>query len=246
MLVVLIPAHNEVATIRPVVAEALTHGDKVLVIDDGSTDGTAAALDGMGVEVIRHAENIGKGGRLAEGLAHAFGQGASAALTLDADGQHDPAEIPAFRRAAETHPGALVLGSRARDMQAMPPVRARAIRFGDWFISWAAATRIRDAQCGMRLIPREVWDSLAIPKRLCRGFIYETALLLYAAEAGARITPVPIAARYKGFQQRPSHFRPIADFLAITATVTWFLLTRGLCPRGLLVALGIVPSRNFD
>ena len=97
---VLIPAHNEEETIRAVFEGTLEHVDRVLVISDGSTDGTVAALAGLPVEIVDHTENRGKGYRLAEGLDHAIANGAEAVLTLDADDQHDPDDIPAFIAAA--------------------------------------------------------------------------------------------------------------------------------------------------
>ena len=112
---VLIPAHNEEKTIRAIVEGALAHVDHVLVVNDGSTDGTVAALEGLPVEIVDHDDNRGKGRRLAEGLDHAIALGAEAVLTLDADGQHDPEDIPAFIAAARKAPGSLVIGDRFED-----------------------------------------------------------------------------------------------------------------------------------
>lgn len=236
----LIPAHNEARTIRAVVTATLPLVDAVIVVDDGSTDGTAAALDGLPVQIVRHEVNAGKGQRLAQGLALAFATGAAQVVLLDADGQHDPADIPAFRTRAAQAPQALVIGDRSADMAAMPRGRARGIRFGNFFIGWACGRRIRDAQCGMRLMPRAVWAALDIPARDRRGFVFETAMLLHTARAGFAFAPVPIRARYAGFVQRPSHFRPWGDTLAIAGTVTRFLLAHRLCLRGLLIVTGIV------
>lgn len=217
----------------------LPHVDRVWVVDDGSTDGTGEALTGLKVELIRHKENLGKGERLAEGLDRAFGAGAAMVVTLDADGQHDPALIPAFLARAAEQPGALILGNRFGDTRAIPNGRARAIRFGNFFIGWACGWRIHDAQCGMRLYPAAFGRYVQVPAHRRRGFVFETAALMHAAEAGLPFAEVPIAARYAGFQHRPSHFRPIADFLAIFGTVTAFLLSRGLRLRGLSRMLGV-------
>jgi glycosyltransferase involved in cell wall biosynthesis len=236
---VLIPAYNEADTIRAVVEGALAHVDRVLVISDGSTDDTVAQLAGLPVEVLVHAENRGKGLRLAEGLAHAFDQGADCVLTLDADGQHDPSAIPAFLAAARGAPGSLVIGDRLRDRRAMPRTRAASIGFGDFFISWAAGRRMRDCQCGMRLYPADVWARIRVPARECRHFVFETAVLMRAAAAGCGLVAVPIEARYAGFEQRPSRFRPLLDTLRIAGAVTRFILQRRARPRGLLIALGM-------
>lgn len=242
-LFAVIPAHDEALTIREVVTATIPHVEGVIVIDDGSTDGGCEALADLPVKVIRHAENRGKGPRLVEGIARARDAGATHVLTLDADGQHDPADIPAFRAAALAHPGAMILGDRSADMARMPRGRARSIRFGNAFIGWACDRRITDAQCGMRIYPARFLEWVHIPLAARQGFVFETAALLHGAEAGLAFAPIPISARYEGFQQRPSHFRPIADFLAITGSVTGFLLRRGARPRGLLRALGLFEDR---
>jgi len=237
---VLIPAHNEEETIRAVVEGALAHVGSVLVINDGSTDGTVAALAGLPVQIVDHAENRGKGYRLAEGLDHAIANGAEAVLTLDADDQHDPDDIPAFIAAARAAPGCLVMGNRFGDRESMPAGRAVPIRFGDFFISWASGRRIRDGQCGMRLYPANLWRQTAVPGNERTHFVFETAILLRAAEAGFSFIEVPIKARYQGFVRRPSHFRPVIDTLRIVRTIAKFLITRSLKPRGLLIALGVL------
>lgn len=235
---VLIPAHNEEQTIRAVVEGALAHADRIVVINDGSTDGTVAALAGLPVEIVDHAENRGKGFRLAEGIEQAVATGAEVVLTLDADGQHDPNDIPAFIAAARRAPGCLVMGDRFDDRKSMPECRAVPIRFGDFFISWASGCRIRDAQCGMRLYPAALLRQVRLPAAERSHFVFETAILLHAAEAGFALVRVPIKARYEGFVLRRSHFRPIVDTLRIVRALARFLLARGLKPRGLLIALG--------
>ena len=225
-ITVLIPAHNEERTIRAVAERALEHVPNVLVISDGSTDGTVAALDGLPVEIVAHEENAGKGRRLAEGLELATGAGAIAVLTLDADGQHDPADIPAFLEAARSAPEALVIGERTRDRGEMPLHRALSIAFGDIFISLGAGCRVRDAQCGMRLYPASLWQKIDVPEHECRHFVFETAVLLRAGRAGVAFLRVPIAARYGAVVQRPSHYRPVLDTLRIVAVVSRHLLGR--------------------
>ncbi|MBY8974885.1 glycosyltransferase family 2 protein [Rhodobacteraceae bacterium NNCM2] len=244
--VALIPAHNEVLTVREVVDGALVHVDHVIVIDDGSTDGTTEALAGSGARVIRHERNRGKGARLVEGFDFAFGEGAARVITLDADRQHDPGDIPAFLAASEARPDALIIGDRSADLAEAPPSRARGIRFGNFFIGWACECRVADAQCGMRLYPASMWRRTRVPPRLATGFLFETAVLLYAAEAGVRFVFVPIRARYAGFVLRPSHFDPIRDFLRLFGLVTRFLASRFFRPRGLLIALGVARKNKGD
>ncbi len=236
-LVALIPAHNEAGTIGDVVRTTLPYVDEVIVIDDGSTDGTSDTIAGLTAKVVRHEKNLGKGACLTHGLDLAFSEGADAVVTLDADGQHDPADIPAFRAAAADAPGAFVLGDRSGDMANMPIGRARGIRFGNFFVSWACCRHITDAQCGMRLYPRRFWEDVRLPERQRRHFVFETAALLHAAKAELDFVKVPVAARYAGFVTRPSHYKPFIDTLRITGAVTHFLIRNGFKPRGLLIAL---------
>lgn len=238
----IIPAHNEILTVREVVAGTLPYVDAVYLIDDGSTDGTAEAVAGTGAIVVRGAANLGKGARLAEGLDLAAAAGFAAVVTLDADNQHDPASIPDFLAAAARDPGAIVIGDRSAEMRKAGARRRYGIRFGNFFISRACRQPVRDAQCGMRLYPLELWTRIMIPKARAQGFLFETAILIHGAEAGARIAHVPVAARYDGFVLRPSHFRPIVDFLRLFGMVTAFLLSRGLRPAGLRKMLGLTPG----
>lgn len=237
---VLIPAFNEAATIRGVVEGALAHVDRVVVISDGSTDGTVGRLAGLPVEIVEHAEKRGKGQRLAEGIEHAIAAGADCILTLDADGQHDPADIPAFLEAARRAPDALILGDRLADRAGMPGGRAASIGIGDFFISWASGRPMRDGQCGMRLYPATLWPRMRLAERECRHFVFETAVLLRAAEAGCAFERVPIRARYAGYVLRPSRYRPIVDTLRIAGAIAAFLIGRRARPRGLFVALGML------
>lgn len=233
----LVPAHNEALTIRDIVAEVRDRVDRVIVIDDGSNDGTADLLAGLDVTVVRHETNAGKGQRLLEGLALAFSEGAEQVLTLDADGQHDPASIDAFLNAAAANPGNLVIGDRFAQKARMPLYRALANAFGSFFISWACVQQIRDAQCGMRIYPSRFQRDVRIPANQIGRFKFETAALLYAAKAGIQLTMVPMDARYEGFVHRPSHFAPVGDFFQIFGLVTKFLVAHRLQPRGLPVAL---------
>lgn len=242
--VAVIPVHNEAVTILGIVTATLDHVDRVIVIDDGSTDGTCELLTGSGARVIRNSVNVGKGQRLVEGLQYAFGEGAQRVVTLDGDGQHDPADIPKFLACADADPGAIILGDRSGETRNMPLLRAFGNRFGSFFIGWACARKLRDAQCGMRLYPLGMWHDITVPATEIDGFLFETAVLLHASEAGFPFVTVPIAARYQGFVHRPSHFQPLNDFFKIAAMVMRFLMKRRLRLRGLLVSLQLAKESS--
>ncbi len=238
--VALIPAHNEVLTVRKVVDETIPHVDRVIVIDDGSTDGTLETLSGSGALVVHHKKNLGKGARLVEGFDLAFGQGADFVITLDADQQHNPTDIPLFLNRSKKHLDSIVLGDRSGAMAQMPATRRRGIKFGNFFISWACGRIIKDAQCGMRLYPASMWEKVDIPAKQTEGFKFETAILMYAAELNVLFEYVPIDARYEGYVLRPSHFDPFRDFLRLFGLVSYFLISRGFQPKGLLRSLGLI------
>lgn len=237
--IAVIPAYNEARTVRQIADAVRLFVDGVIVIDDGSTDGTSDMLADLDIKVVRHTVNVGKGCRLVEGLNLAFREGATRVITLDADGQHNPADIPAFLARSAENPTAIILGDRSAQMERIPLMRATAIRFGNFFISWACVVRIGDAQCGMRVYPADMWKKVCIPPGEIDRFLFETAVLLYSAEAGIPFAFVPIDARYAGFVQRPSHFEPVHDFLDLGRLVIRFLFSRRLRPRGFLFALDL-------
>jgi len=202
-LAVVIPAYQAAATVGAVVARTLATvpAAHVIVVDDGSTDGTAAAAQGF---VVGHDQNLGKGAALQDGIREAIAQDAAIVVTLDADGQHPPEEIPRLVAPIIAGRADLVLGARAR-ASAMPLPR----RLTNW-VSARLATRIggqgvSDAQTGFRAFTRAVAERVRPTEA---RYDYETAFLLGALEAGFRVGSVPIPTIYNGAR---SHFRSWAD-----------------------------------
>lgn len=242
VVVAVIPAYNESATIADVAARARRELEAVIVVDDASSDGTAERLLGGDVVVLRNAENLGKGGSLWRGMAHALASGADAVVTLDADGQHRPEDIPALISAALANPGRIVIGARRLSRERAPPARRFANAFADFWISWAAGHPIEDSQSGFRLYPAALLRQLDIRHDRDRSFVFESEVLIEGARLGWRSCAVPIETIYrKG--SRPSYFRPVTDIVRITRMVAAKLLRRGMYPVGLLRALGLVSGR---
>jgi glycosyltransferase involved in cell wall biosynthesis len=146
----LIPALDAGDTVGLVAAGALKYLDKVVVVDDGSSDDTAANARAAGATVISHSRNLGKGAALKTGFEYALGRGYDAVVTLDADTQHDPDEIPALLKEAEKGAG-IVIGARLGDKEKVPPARYYTNMVGVAAISWRAKNRLLDSQSGFRL-----------------------------------------------------------------------------------------------
>jgi len=235
-LAAVIPAFNEVRTVREVAERTLKVVPLVVIVDDGSTDGTAAALDGLPLTLIRNERNLGKAGSLARGATHAIARGVDAIVTLDADGQHRPEDIPRLVEAYHRDPSSLIVGSRLHDRNGIPRDRYLANRFANFWIAWAAGQPIADSQSGFRIYPAGLLITLAGLAERDSGFVFESEILIEAGRRGVRITGVPVSAAYPD-RARRSHFRPVLDIARITRMVAWKLLARGLYLPGLIRSL---------
>jgi glycosyltransferase involved in cell wall biosynthesis len=198
----LIPGYQEGPRIAAVVAGA-GHHLPVVVVDDGSTDDTAGQAESAAATVIRQVPNQGKGAALRTGFRYALERGANAVVTLDADGQHDPEEIPAFLEAYARSRPALIVGRR--DFAAMPPVRRLSNTLGGLLFSAAVGRRIPDNQSGYRLIDRRLMTALLNSRE--SGFAFEVEMIARAIALDLPIGWVPIRTIYAG---EPSHIRPVA------------------------------------
>jgi glycosyltransferase involved in cell wall biosynthesis len=207
-VVALIPAHDEAPRIGPIVRAAAAHLP-VLVVDDGSGDATAAVASEAGAVVLEQRPNQGKGAALRAGFRRAIADGATAVVTLDGDGQHDPAELPHFlaARAAE-----LVIGQR--DFARMPPVRRLSNVAGTILLSAALGRWIPDNQSGYRLIGRRLMTAMLESRD--DGFAFEVEMIAVCLREGWPIRWVPISTIYG---EERSHIRPLRhlrEFVAVT------------------------------
>ncbi len=212
--VAVIPARRAAGTIAGVVRGALRHCDRVVVGDDASDDGTGEAARGAGARVIVMPRHRGKGEVLRRLLAEAWSLGATVAVALDADGQHDPEDIPRFLAAHARDPGALLVGDRLAGGDRIPRARLAAQRLATTFLRHAAGCPLADTQCGFRLVPRAVGERVAAR---APGFAMETEFLIAALAHAVPVLPVPISAKYP--EGQTSQFRPIADFFSIASVV---------------------------
>jgi glycosyltransferase involved in cell wall biosynthesis len=233
---VVIPAYNESATIRQVALKALQHASLVIVVDDGSSDDTAAQLKGVDVELLRNETNLGKGGSLWRGLQHAISKGADAVFTLDGDGQHDPNDIPDLLNEARINPHAVVIGARLLNRENAPKARLFANNFADFWVSWAAGQFVQDSQSGFRLYPKALIETVNVGTHRSHSFVFESEILIEAGRQGHKIICAPIVSQY--FENaRPSHFNAASDISKIVLMISWKLISRGTYAHGLVRSL---------
>jgi glycosyltransferase involved in cell wall biosynthesis len=198
----MIPAYNEAEHISRVV-EQVRPFLPVLVVDDGSMDETVRLAEAAGAEILRQVPNQGKGAALRAGFRRALELGLDAVITLDADGQHDPAEIPTFL-AAYTHTNAdLIIGTR--NFRAMPFSRRLANTTGRWLVTWALGQSIPDNQSGYRLVSRRLMEALLESEE--PGFEFEVEMIATCLQRGWPLAWVPIRTLYSG---ETSHIQPLA------------------------------------
>jgi glycosyltransferase involved in cell wall biosynthesis len=229
---IVIPAYNEARTIRAIAGRSVRLCPLVIVVDDGSTDGTGAALEGLDVHVLRHARNQGKAASLWDGFQQALVLGADAVVTLDGDGQHQPEDVGRMLLAASEHPHCVIIAARLKGRDAYPKARLRANRFADFWISWAAGHPIVDSQSGQRLYPAALLRQLHARHDAGAAFTFESEALIEAAALGYTTVAISITAVFNR-EGRASHFRPVRDVARIAAMVARKLLATGMYPAGL-------------
>ena len=225
---VVIPTYNHGRQLRDVLAKTLQFGFPVFVVDDGSTDSTPQILASFSqVTVVRHELNQGKGASLLDGFSLAL-KVADYAITLDADGQHNPADVPSLVQAVQEGNRPLVIGKRSGMERPNVPWTSRwGRRFSNFWV-WASCGKwVSDSQSGFRLYPLP--ETLRLGAR-SRRFQFEVEVLVRAVWSGIPILEVPVQALYGAAEDRISHFRPWMDFWRNTKTFTRLVAQRVFIP----------------
>lgn len=212
---VVIPALNAAASVAGVVKASLAHLPDVVVVNDGSTDATPKAAAGAGATVLHHPQNLGKGAALKTGFRYALERGFDAVVTVDADGQHLPSEIPKFVRAFRETGADLVIGDRSHLFEGMLPRRRNANMFSAWAISQCAGTRVGDSQSGFRLYSASLLRDVEIR---ANGFAAESEIIVRAGRLGRNVISIPIDLGFVNGVST-SHYRPLLDTLRIAGVV---------------------------
>jgi glycosyltransferase involved in cell wall biosynthesis len=204
-VVAVIAAFNEGPHIAEVVAGTRPHVDRIVVVDDGSADDTAAAAETAGAEVVRLPVNRGKGVAVRSGLAAVRDRGFTHVLLMDGDLQHRPADVPALVADAIASGADVVVGARSFDRGQMPRSRYYSNVIGSWALGGLIGVPIRDTQSGFRVIRLAALKPLVLTST---GYEIETEMLIRLARRGAVVREVAVTLAYDG---APSKLRPIRD-----------------------------------
>ena len=186
----------------------------VLVVDDGSSDGTTASVAGLPVNLLRHRENRGKGAALRTGFDWALQHGFAGVVTLDADGQHEPSAIPLLADTALHNGWDVLLASRFVQFQQMAGLRRHWNRFGAWCMKKRTGFDIDDSQSGFRYYSARLLRTVTLVND---GYNLEMEILIKAWKAGMTIGSIPVPARVAD-GRATSHFRPVRDTWNICMT----------------------------
>jgi len=210
---IVIPVYNHPGTLRDVVSRALKIHDMVMVVDDGSRDIAADLLTGLDVHVIRHRKNMGKGAAILTGAKEAGRLGMTHIVTIDADGQHDPADFRRFISVIQENPHAIIIGRRCFQGTEVPRLSAFGRSFSNFWMRLHTGISIGDTQSGFRAYPLAVLDNLNLRER---HYSFEVEVLVKAAWAGITIMETDISVYYPPPEKRISHFHGFLDNFRIT------------------------------
>ncbi len=205
---IVIPVFNHAATLREVASKARNIHETVIVVDDGSTDLPSHMLQDLGVQLIRHRGNRGKGAAILSGAKRARALHMTHIVTMDADGQHDPDDFRKFSSMIEQYPDAIIVGKR--DLQEAEAPRSSRIgrEISNFWLRVETGKKLGDAQSGFRAYPVYLFEALKLKEQ---GFAFEIEVLVKGAWAGVALKEINIAAYYPEGKKRISHFRLFKD-----------------------------------
>jgi len=225
-ILLVIPTFNNRSSLREIVSRSLAVHPDVLVVNDGSTDDAMQTLNGLECQRLELPENRGKGAAIMAGARRAIESGYTHIITMDADGQHDPADVIRFVKQINKNPMTLIIGVRNFDDTDVPGSSVFGRKFSNFWIRISCGTQVRDSQSGFRAYPLELFKHI---RPLAKRYNFEMEILVRAVWAGMDVDQIDITVHYNSETTRASHFRPFVDNARISLTFTW-LVTRNLIP----------------
>ncbi|PIQ85153.1 MAG: hypothetical protein COV73_06065 [Candidatus Omnitrophica bacterium CG11_big_fil_rev_8_21_14_0_20_43_6] len=204
---VIIPTYNESLAIANLIHQITKLGLEVIIIDDGSADDTVSIATASGAKVLTNQKNMGKGASLIKGYNFALEHGFDAVISMDGDGQHSCADLPAFIRKAQSSQSELIVGNRMEVTAGMPFLRVATNFLMSKFISLIVKQHIPDTQCGFRLVKKELLSRMDLSTS---KYETESEVLIKAARLGYKIESIPIKTIYSG---QKSQINPLVDTL---------------------------------
>ena len=219
---VLVPTYNNAGTLAAVLKDVLTYTSDVIVVNDGSTDGTEAILKEFPeVHAVNYKPNKGKGMALRTGFKEAVRLGYEHAITLDSDGQHYAKDVVEFLTWLEAEPNTLLIGARNMDQENVPGKSSFGNRFSNFWFWVNTGIRLQDTQSGYRSYPVA---QLANKKYFTTKYEFEIEVIVRASWSGIDVRGVPVSVYYPKPEERVSHFRPGKDFTRISILNTVLVL----------------------
>ena len=232
---VIIPTYNNAGTLRAVITDVLGYTDRVIVVNDGSGDETAAILTQFpALMVVTFPKNEGKGMALRAGFKYAIDKGYDYAITIDSDGQHFAADLPLFLEQLETNRNAIIIGARNLHQENMPGKNTFANKFSNFWFYVDTGIKAPDTQSGYRLYPLHLMKGMHF---YGRKYEFEVEVLVRCAWKGIGIKWITVNVYYPPPEKRVSHFRPGPDFsrISVLNTILFLVAVLYIKPRDFII-----------
>lgn len=234
---VMIPTYNNATAIAEVIDAVLLYTDRLLIVNDGSTDNTANVLASY-TNILQHSysKNKGKGYALRQGFKYLAERGCKYVITLDSDGQHKASDLKSFLDQIEVHPAAIMMGARDMEQATVPGKSSFGNKFSNFWFKLQTGIDMPDTQTGYRLYPLYLIKEIPL---LTNKYELEIEVIVKSAWRNIEVVAVPIDVYYPPQEERISHFRPFKDFSRISVLNTW-LTTLALLyyiPKRLILGL---------
>jgi glycosyltransferase involved in cell wall biosynthesis len=234
---VLLPTYNNAGSLAAVLIDLLEYTDRIIIINDGSTDSTnEILLQFPQLNIVSYSSNKGKGYALRQGLKAAAAAGFEYAISIDSDGQHYASDLPVFLNEIEKTPGALLVGGRNMNVDHVPGKSSFGKRFSNFWYWVNTGINLPDTQSGYRLYPVK---PLSRKYFFTRKYEFEIEVLVRASWSGIEVRSVPVSVYYPPADERVTHFRPFKDFtrISILNTVLVAIALLWIKPRDLVRSL---------